>query len=144
MKATAEAAVKACEGGTTGRECRFEWVGGEQSEEGQGKRAVERAVARRAGDDDNKGTAKVPEEMNALSALLGMLVDEVAQKAIATKETATDQGSEGSENGSGGGNGASGSGSGGGEGGKGDDESMGTMTQATIRWMLAGLVMALF
>ena len=142
LKATAEAAVKACEGGTRGRECKFEWGGGEQSEEGKGKRAVERAVARRAGDDDNKGTAKVPEEMNALSALLGMLVDEVAQKAIATKETATDQ--EGQGDGSGSGNGGPGSGSGGAEGAKGDGESMGAMTRVTVGWMLVGLVAAVF
>lgn len=128
LKATAEAAVEACTGGSTGgRECAFAWTA------------------------ENSGEYKFkigpPAEMNALSALLGLLVDEAAPKGFATNATASaasGSGGSGSGTGTGSGSGGSGSGSGSTSQGNGDGGSAGTTTRVAVGWILAGLVAALF
>ncbi|KAK3306717.1 glycosyl hydrolase family 76-domain-containing protein [Chaetomium strumarium] len=132
LRANAEAAVKACaSGGPNGRECGFRWT----------------TTTTDGDDDDKKGP---PAELNALSALLGMLVDEAAGKAMLTNATAgtaaySKSGSGSSGKGSGGdddtgtGTGKTGSTASSTDSGK----SAGSATRAALGLVLAGVVAAL-
>lgn len=88
----------------------------------------------------------VPRELNALSAILGMLRDEVAGKALVTEATAG-SGGDGGDSGSGSG---SGTGTGNGDGGEGgsagdgsDDENAGVSMRVGMGLLLAGVFAAL-
>ncbi|KAH6847512.1 glycosyl hydrolase family 76-domain-containing protein [Chaetomium sp. MPI-CAGE-AT-0009] len=118
IRDSAAAAVAVCDGGETGRACGFVW-----------NRNVwrRRAVSGDDSDDDEEeedrgiyGPGGGPaEEMNALSVLLGLLVDEPASRGFATGPGVKPPGN-------------------------GDRGSAGTTTRVAVGWMVAGLVAALF
>jgi mannan endo-1,6-alpha-mannosidase len=124
LRDTAVAAVATCEGGEGGRECGFVWADAvEREEEGQEK------------------IVGAPEQMNVLSALVGVLGGEVAGRGLVTEGTAGTGGGE--EGGSGKGDGAgsggeAGAGNGGGGGGSG-----GASMRVGMGLVLAGLFAAL-
>ncbi|KAL2140496.1 hypothetical protein VTI28DRAFT_3739 [Corynascus sepedonium] len=120
---SAEAAVKVCDGGTNGRACGYKW---NMDASWEKKRAV-------ADDEEGERMEGLPAEMNALSVLLGLLVDEPASKGFATNETVIKGRGEGE-----------GSGTGDESQGNGNGESVGTTTRVAIGWMVGGLVAALF
>ncbi|KAK4234266.1 hypothetical protein C8A03DRAFT_37975 [Achaetomium macrosporum] len=133
LRGNAEAAVKACAGGQNGRECGFRWTTTDDDDDDDDGED---------GEDDNMTGA--PAELNALSAVLGTLVDELAGRALVTNATAGTAGS-----GTGSGSSGGGSGSGGGEGtgsagstGNGDGRSAGSVTRAGLGLILAGFVAA--
>ncbi|KAK4153153.1 glycoside hydrolase [Chaetomidium leptoderma] len=121
---SAEAAVQVCNGGPSGRACAYKW----NMDANWEKRAV----------NNDEGPGGAPEEMNALSVLLGLLVDEPASKGFATNATVT-QG----EAGKGGGDGGAGNGDGSQGNGTGNGGSAGTTTRVAVGWMVGGLVAAL-
>jgi mannan endo-1,6-alpha-mannosidase len=138
LRANAEAAVKACAGGPNGRKCGFRWT---TDDDGDGDDTD--GEEEEEDDDDDDGGA--PAELNALSALLGTLVDEAAGKALLTNATA---GTAGSGSGSDAGL-TSGSGSSGGQGagnaestGNDDGKSAGSATRPVLALVLAGGVVA--
>ncbi|KXX75764.1 hypothetical protein MMYC01_207805 [Madurella mycetomatis] len=136
---SSEAAVNVCNGGASGRACAYKW---NMDANWEKKRAVD-------GDEGGESMVGPPEEMNALSVLLGLLVDEPALKGFATNETVT-QGEEGGggDRGSGTEDGSQdnggGSSSGDGSQGNGNGGSAGTTTRVAVGWMVGGLVAALF
>lgn len=118
LRDSAAAAVKTCEGGERGRECGFVWADGEE----RGEKMV-----------------GAPEEMNVLSALVGMLGGEVAGRELVT----SGEGGEDGEEGSGGdGNGGNGGDEAEGGNGGGDGGSAGASTRVGMGLVLAGVFAA--
>jgi mannan endo-1,6-alpha-mannosidase len=123
VRDSAVAAVKTCDSGVNGRECAYVWDGDANWERKRGKRAVLDGPS---------------EALNALSVLLGLLVDEPGRRGFAMNRTVESGGGEESE-------GDEGGGSGQGESqGDGDGGSAGTTTRVAVGWMVVGLVAALF
>ncbi|KAK4044185.1 glycosyl hydrolase family 76-domain-containing protein [Parachaetomium inaequale] len=125
LRTTAEAAAKTCDGGERGRACAFRWAGVVEGEE-----ASEWAVG-------------PPVEVNALAAVMGVLVGEARGLATVNETAGGQGGGEGSGSGSGSGS-EGGSGDGNSEGaGNGDDGSAGASTRVGMGLVLAGLLAAL-
>lgn len=97
--------------------------------------------------DDRNGFGEgtdVPRELNALSAIIGVLRDEVAGKALVTEATAGSGGNgEGSGSGSETGNGNGGGGEDGSAGDGGDGENAGASLRVGMGLLLAGVLAAL-
>ncbi|GAB1319300.1 Mannan endo-1,6-alpha-mannosidase [Madurella fahalii] len=139
LRGSAEAAVEACDQGASGRECGFRWAGPAETVEGQ--------------------MVGAPEQMNALSALVSMLVDEAAGKGFATAEDADQVGGDGGgDDGGNGGDGEDQAGEGAGQGDgngdqngngnenenqNGDGDSAGVRMSVALGWVVVGLVAAL-
>ncbi|KAK3292821.1 glycosyl hydrolase family 76-domain-containing protein [Chaetomium fimeti] len=134
VRDSAVAAVRVCEGGLRGRACSFVW----NMDPGWENRA--------AGSDDLGiyGPGAPAEQMNVLSVLVGLLVDEPAVGGFA-RDLTVGQGGEGGDGEGGDGSQGDGDGSGNGDGsqGNGDGGSAGTTRRVAAGWVVAGLVAAL-
>ncbi|KAL2127442.1 hypothetical protein VTI74DRAFT_10738 [Chaetomium olivicolor] len=124
LRPSAEAAIKTCDGGVNGRECGFRWA-----EPGAGEKKT-----------------GVPMEMNALSAVLGSLVDDDrAYHPLATNESENANRGGGARSGGSqiGSESQTGTGSGAGDGADGDGKSAGATTHVAVGLVVAAFVAAL-